>query len=64
MSIDRGMLAVLKAWKQATQFSADEDWVFASPKDWPAALVLHRMWRSFLIAAPAAGHRQARDSQH
>ena len=25
------MLDVLKTWKQATQFSAPEDWVFASP---------------------------------
>ena len=31
MSIDTGMLTVLKAWRQATQFSSDEDWVFASP---------------------------------
>jgi len=25
------VLEVLKAWKQATQFSANEDWIFASP---------------------------------
>jgi len=25
------VLEVLKAWKQATQFSASEDWIFASP---------------------------------
>ena len=31
MSIDAEMLAVLKAWRQATQFSAEEDWMFASP---------------------------------
>jgi integrase len=31
MSIDVGMLAVLRAWKQTMQFSGDEDWVFASP---------------------------------
>jgi len=24
-------MEVLKAWKQATQFSANEDWIFASP---------------------------------
>jgi integrase len=29
--IDAEMLEVLKRWKQATQFSADGDWVFASP---------------------------------
>lgn len=25
------MLAVLKSWKQRTQFRADDDWIFASP---------------------------------
>jgi integrase len=31
VSIDAVMLEVLKRWKQSTQFSADADWVFASP---------------------------------
>jgi integrase len=31
MSTDSGLLEVLKLWKQATQFSAQEDWIFASP---------------------------------
>jgi integrase len=31
MSIDSEMLAVLKAWKQTTQFASEMDWVFASP---------------------------------
>ncbi len=31
MSIDAELLAILKAWKQASQFSAAEDWMFASP---------------------------------
>jgi len=31
MHIDTEMLAVLKTWKQLTQFSAQEDWMFASP---------------------------------
>ncbi len=31
MSVDAEMLAVLKSWKQATQFAADTDWIFASP---------------------------------
>jgi integrase len=31
MSVDCTMLEVLKVWKQATQFSANEDWMFASP---------------------------------
>ena len=56
MSIDAGMLTVLKAWRQATQFSADEDWVFASParigrQPWS----YDQVWRSFLIGAAAAG---------
>jgi len=31
MSIDPELLALLKAWKQNSQFSADGDWLFASP---------------------------------
>jgi len=31
MSIDPELIAILKAWKQTTQFPADGDWVFASP---------------------------------
>ena len=31
MSIDGELLTILKAWKQASQFSALEDWIFASP---------------------------------
>ncbi len=31
MSMDGELLAVLKAWKQTTQFPADGDWLFASP---------------------------------
>lgn len=31
MSIASGMLEVLKSWRQQTQFSGDDDWVFASP---------------------------------
>jgi integrase len=31
MTVDAELLAVLKAWHGATQFSAQEDWVFASP---------------------------------
>jgi integrase len=48
--------AVLKAWRQARQFSSDEDWVFASParlgrQPWS----YDQVWRSFLSAAAAAG---------
>src|SRR5258708_36083745 len=31
MSVDSEILEVLKTWKQTTEFSADEDWMFASP---------------------------------
>jgi integrase len=31
MSLDAGLPDILKAWKQTTQFSAQDDWVFASP---------------------------------
>lgn len=56
MSIDPAMLVVLKTWRQETQFSADGDWMFASP------LKLGRLpwsypwvWRVFTKAAEAAG---------
>jgi hypothetical protein len=31
LAIDAEMLGVLRRWKQATQFSANEDWMLASP---------------------------------
>jgi len=31
LTISEDLLKALKAWKQATQFSGPEDWVFASP---------------------------------
>jgi integrase len=31
MSIDSELLATLKAWKLSSQFSAEDDWIFASP---------------------------------
>jgi integrase len=31
LTISDDLLNVLKAWKQTTQFSANEDWIFASP---------------------------------
>jgi integrase len=56
MSIDAEMLEVLKLWEQTTQFSASEDWVFASPaklgrQPWS----YDQVWRNFLWAASAAG---------
>jgi integrase len=31
LAVDPEMLQVLKTWRQATQFSDEEDWIFASP---------------------------------
>ena len=31
MAIDTDMLALLRTWKQGTQFGGDDDWIFASP---------------------------------
>lgn len=31
MTLDAGLLHILKVWKQTTQFSTQEDWIFASP---------------------------------
>jgi len=31
LAVDKELLDVLRAWKQGTLFSADEDWIFASP---------------------------------
>jgi integrase len=50
------MLEVLKLWKQATQFSASEDWIFGSPAQlgrlpWSADAVND----AYLKAATAAG---------
>jgi integrase len=56
MSIDAEMLDILRMWKQTTQFSANEDWMFASPvklgrQPWS----YDQVWRNFLWAASAAG---------
>jgi integrase len=56
MSIDHELLAILKAWKQTSQFSAEDDWLFASPTQlgrlpWSYPCVL----RVFQKAAKDAG---------
>jgi integrase len=56
MSINREVLGVLKAGRRAALFSADEDWVFASPTQlgrlpWSYPHV----WRTFQAAAATAG---------
>jgi integrase len=56
MSIDAEVLTVLKTWRQRTQFSAESDWMFASPtmigrQPWS----YDQVWRSFVTAAATAG---------
>jgi integrase len=56
LTIDNGLVEVLKLWKKTTQFPANEDWIFASP------LKLGRLpysytgfWRELERAAGKAG---------
>jgi integrase len=56
LTIDKELIEVLQLWKQTTQFSADGDWIFASP------LKLGRLpysytgfWRELERAAAEAG---------
>ena len=56
MSMDPELLEILKAWKQASQFSVDGDWLFASPVQlgrlpWSYPYIL----RVFQKAAKTAG---------
>ena len=55
MAVDAEMLEALKAWKQTSQFSAGEDWIFASPVQLGALPWCYpRLWRVFQKAAAAA----------
>lgn len=55
MAIDAEMLEVFNAWKQTSQFSADEDWIFASPVQLGALPWSYPWrWRVFQKAAVAA----------
>ena len=56
MTVDAGLLELLKTWKQTTQFSSQDDWIFASPfklgrLPWSYPWV----WQVFQKAAMAAG---------
>jgi integrase len=56
MSINGELLQVLELWKQTTQFSAQEDWVFASPVQLGALPWSYPwLWRVFKKAASDAG---------
>ena len=51
LSADNGLLEVLKAWKQTTQFSAQEDWISSSPVQlgklpWSYPHVLRVFWKA------------------
>ncbi len=67
MSIDGELLAVLKAWKQTTQFADQKDWIFASP-----AQLGHLPWSAdsvndaYLKAATQAeiGHVSSHSMRH
>ena len=56
MSIDAAMLEVLKTWRQDSQFSFDEDWMFASPAKLGRLPVSYPwVWLMFQKAASKAG---------
>jgi integrase len=56
MSIDSGMLELLKSWRQTTQFSGDNDWAFASPvKLGRLPVYCPWVWKVFQRAGTQAG---------
>jgi integrase len=55
MAVDPQLLAQLKNWKQATEFGADTDWIFASPfKLGRLPISYPNVWLRFRAAAKAA----------
>lgn len=56
LTIDHELLTALKAWRQAAQFSAPDDWVFASPYQiGPLPWSYDQVYRVYQKAAKAAG---------
>jgi integrase len=56
MVIADELLTALKAWRQRTEFSKPEDWVFASPsKIGRLPWSYNQTWRAYQSAAKAAG---------
>jgi integrase len=56
MHIDAGMLAGLKNWKQLTQFSGPDDWMFASPVTLGRLPISYAgVWQALRKAAVKAG---------
>jgi integrase len=56
MSVDAELLAILKSWKQITQFAAESDWMFASPVKLGRQPVSYpHIWLCFQAASREAG---------
>lgn len=56
MSIDKAMLETLNAWRQLTEFSMDNDWMFASPMKLGRLPVSYPwVWLMFQEAATKSG---------
>ena len=56
LTVAKELVEVLKVWKQATQFPADGDWLFASPlKIGRLPYSYTGVWRELQRAAEAAG---------
>jgi integrase len=56
LSVNADLLEVLKTWKQRTQFSSNEDWIFASPAQLGRLpLSYPNVWLKFQQAALKAG---------
>jgi integrase len=56
MPLDTELLEVLKRWKQTTEFSAEGDWIFASPVQVRRLPYIDSgFWRELQRAAKAAG---------
>jgi integrase len=56
LAIDKGLLEILRVWKQTSQFSAKEDWIFASPvKLGRLPYSYTGFWRELERAAKEAG---------
>ena len=56
MSIDGEMLAILRRWRQQTEFASDGDWIFASPVKLGNLPVSYpHVWTCFQEAATKAG---------
>ena len=67
MHIDTAMLGELKNWKQLTQFSTPDDWVFASPMKLGRLPISYAgVWRALKKAAVKAsiGHLSSHTFRH